>query len=64
VTTLSHEWVRVEDELSRRLLVLLDGTRDRTAILTELRASGADARPDDLERSLERLANLALLEVS
>lgn len=62
VTTLSHEWVHVEDELARRLLGLLDGTRDRAAILAELRASGAEAQAGDLERSLERLSKLALLE--
>jgi len=63
VTTLSHEWVHVEDDLARRLLTLLDGTRNRPAILGELRASGApDARLEELESSLERLAKLALLE--
>jgi SAM-dependent methyltransferase len=57
VTTLRHAGVDVPDELGRRLIGLLDGTRDRAALLRELR------RPaDELERSLEGLARLALLE--
>jgi ubiquinone/menaquinone biosynthesis C-methylase UbiE len=68
VTNLRHASVRIEDDLGRRLVVLLDGTRDRAALLTELRTflveAGADV-PDDLEggleRSLQGLAALALL---
>jgi len=57
VTTLRHAGVEVPDELGRRLICLLDGTRDRHALLREL------GRPaDELERSLEGLARLALLE--
>ena len=57
VTTLRHAGVDVPDELGRRLIGLLDGTRDRAALLREL------GRPaDELERSLEGLARLALLE--
>jgi SAM-dependent methyltransferase len=57
VTTLRHTGVEVPDELGRRLIRLLDGTRDRAALLRELE------RPaDELERSLEGLARLALLE--
>ena len=49
--------MEVPDELGRRLICLLDGTRDRHALLREL------GRPaDELERSLEGLARLALLE--
>ena len=45
------------DELGRRLITLLDGTRDRAALLREL------GRPaDELERSLQGLASLGLLE--
>ncbi len=36
VTTLRHAGLRVEDTLGQRLLVLLDGTRDRAALLKEL----------------------------
>jgi hypothetical protein len=62
--------VRIEDDLGRRLLALLDGTRDRDALAAELRAflaqrgeqlSDADLR-DGLERSLQGLARLALLQ--
>ena len=38
VTNLCHASVQVTDKMARRLLQLLDGTRDRTALLTELTA--------------------------
>jgi SAM-dependent methyltransferase len=57
VTTLRHTSVEVTDELGRRLIGLLDGTRDRAALLREL-----DRPADELERSLEGLARIALLE--
>ena len=57
VTTLLHTSVEVGDELGRRLIGLLDGTRDRAALLAEL------GRPaDELERSLEGLGRIGLLE--
>jgi len=57
ITTLRHAEVDVPDELGRRLIGLLDGTRDRAALLREL------GRPaDELERSLQGLAALGLLE--
>ena len=57
LTTLRHTSVEVADETGRRLISLLDGTRDRAALLREL------GRPaDELERSLEGLARIALLE--
>ena len=57
MTTLLHTSVEVGDELGRRLIGLLDGTRDRAALMAEL------GRPaDELERSLEGLARLGLLE--
>ena len=57
VTTLLHAGVEVGDELGRRLIGLLDGTRDRAALTAEM------GRPaDELERSLEGLARLGLLE--
>jgi SAM-dependent methyltransferase len=63
VTNLRHENVRMEEAAARRLLRLLDGTRDHTAILAEL-IGGKDPlalAPADLERNLETLADLALL---
>jgi hypothetical protein len=68
VTNLRHTGVRIDDDLGRRLVVLLDGTRDRAGLLEELsaflRESGRDVPGDleaGLERSLEGLAALALL---
>ncbi len=68
VTNLRHEVVRVEDDLGRRLVTLLDGSRDRGALLSELRAHLLEAGLQEppaiehgLERSLEGLASLALL---
>jgi hypothetical protein len=69
VTNLRHVSVRIEDDLGRRLVTLLDGTRDRAALAADLRAFLAErGRPvpddlaDSLERSLQGLARLALLE--
>jgi SAM-dependent methyltransferase len=70
VTNLRHASVRIEDDLGRRLVTLLDGTRDRAALAAELRTHLLDqGRPvpadlaDSLERSLQGLAQLALLEI-
>jgi SAM-dependent methyltransferase len=69
VTNLRHVSVRIEDDLGRELVTLLDGTRDRAALVAELarflRARGdqrsvSDLR-DGLDRSLQGLAALALL---
>ncbi|MGZ6674009.1 MAG: methyltransferase regulatory domain-containing protein [Solirubrobacteraceae bacterium] len=69
VTNLRHASVRLEDDLGRRLVTLLDGTRDRAALAAELRTHLLDqGRPipadlaDSLDRSLQGLARLALLE--
>jgi hypothetical protein len=77
VTTLRHTSVRVEDDLARHLLLLLDGTRDRPTLVMDLASlvglgtivlpAAADPReiarrlPGELEASLRRLASLALL---
>jgi SAM-dependent methyltransferase len=57
ITNLRHGSIDVPDELGRRLITLLDGTRDRAALLREL-----DRPADELERSLEGLARIAVLE--
>jgi hypothetical protein len=69
VTNLRHASVRIEDDLGRRLVTLLDGTRDRAALTAELRSFLSDRGatvpadlPDALDRSLDGLARLALLE--
>jgi methyltransferase-like protein len=36
ISTLRHQPLRIEDSLSRQMLLLLDGTRDRTALLKDL----------------------------
>jgi hypothetical protein len=57
VANLRHVTVPLDDGLLRRLLVLLDGTRDRDALLAEL--GGVD--PDTLEAALQRLGRSSLL---
>jgi trans-aconitate methyltransferase len=57
ITNLRHASVDVPDALGRRLITLLDGTRDRAALLREL-----DRPAEELERSLEGLASIAVLE--
>jgi SAM-dependent methyltransferase len=61
VTTLRHRSVRLEDNLGRRLVTLLDGTRDRAALAAELGPDAGDEVEDELERSLDGLARLGLL---
>lgn len=73
VTSLKHKCIRLADDLVRHLVSLLDGTRDRAALLDEMarfvRESGrpdADqllgVLPEGLEKNLHRVATLALLE--
>lgn len=65
VTNLLHETVRIEGELARSLLTLLDGTRDTPALTRDLNATipGGDHQvtESDVRRMLEALAALALL---
>jgi hypothetical protein len=64
LTTLRHTSIRLEDDFGWRLVALLDGTRDRGALLAELRAGlggGYDELEADLDRSLATLARVALL---
>ena len=68
VTTLRHRSVRIEDELGRHLVTLLDGTRNRETLLQgveEFRRQGASPPGEDLaeglEQSLEGLAQMGLL---
>jgi methyltransferase-like protein/ubiquinone/menaquinone biosynthesis C-methylase UbiE len=63
VVNLRHETTMV-DERDRSLLLLLDGERDREALVAELLATGwlaADAPPDTLESALTTLATAGLL---
>jgi cyclopropane fatty-acyl-phospholipid synthase-like methyltransferase len=68
VTNLRHTGVRVEDDLGRRLVMLLDGSRNRAELATELGSwlkQSSHEVPEDLidglERSLAALAALGLL---
>ena len=61
VTTLRHRSVHLEDDLGRRLITLLDGTRDRAALAEEMRPYADGEIETALERSLDGLARLALL---
>ncbi len=56
VTNLRHDAVKLDDEVVRRLLPLLDGTRDLAAL-----AAALDQPPDAIEGRLRHLAKLALL---
>ena len=68
VTTLGHTSAELEDVVDRCLILLLDGTRDRAALVETLQhflrsraiASAEDVTTESLERRLERLARLAL----
>jgi SAM-dependent methyltransferase len=74
VTNLRHASIRIEDAAGRRLLTLLDGTRDRRALLAgvgrdaapaphiSLRQARRDDLPAQLESKLDELTRLALLE--
>jgi hypothetical protein len=66
VTNLCHCPVRLEGEWSRLLLKLADGSRDRAALLADLRAAAGPAAgkigQEDFDRSLQGLAACALLE--
>jgi SAM-dependent methyltransferase len=63
VTSLSHCPVKVDDEIARRLLPLLDGTRDRRQLLAEMSDVAGFETPDAglLDKHLRRLAVLGLL---
>ncbi len=69
VTTLRHTSAELEDVVDRYLILLLDGTRDRAALLGALQSflrspaiTGAEGvTAESLEGRLERLARQALL---
>jgi SAM-dependent methyltransferase len=61
VTSQLHMEVRMEGETTKALLGLLDGTRDRAAILRDLQRVDPKMSPEALEAGLQKLADLALL---
>lgn len=56
VSTLLHGYISVTDPLARRLITLLDGTRDRAALARELGAPS-----EQLDQNLQALARLGVL---
>ena len=64
LTTTRHTGFRLDDDLGQRLITLLDGTRDRAALLDALEPDAATGREElaaGLEQSLQRLAGAGLL---
>ena len=64
VTSLWHQPVKVDDEIARRLLPLLDGTRDRrdlVAATADFIAAADDSSAAVVDGHLRRLAKLCLL---
>jgi 2-polyprenyl-3-methyl-5-hydroxy-6-metoxy-1,4-benzoquinol methylase len=63
LTSLAYQTVRMEEPAARLLITLLDGTRDRAAIRSELQArTGLELSAEDLDANLVELARLFLLE--
>jgi SAM-dependent methyltransferase len=65
VTTLLHTSIEIRDPVARRLLVLLDGTRDRAALteaLLPLTGGSRETLAPALDQNLLALARLGLLE--
>ncbi len=64
ITTLRHSTIEAAGEIERKLLGLLDGTRNRDSLVAELTSISekppAELR-DDLEKNLDRLARFGLL---
>jgi hypothetical protein len=63
LTSLVYTTIRMEEPAARLLITLLDGTRDRAAIRSELQArTGLELTEADLGNNLTELAKLFLLE--
>lgn len=54
VSTLDHRVVTLQDDAQRALLLMLDGTRDRPALMRGL-LQAADAEPDDAPAYMEKV---------
>jgi hypothetical protein len=61
VTNLAHVDLNLVDNEIRSLLRLLDGTRDRAALLKDLAEAGVAAKPTGLDITLRQLARMAVL---
>lgn len=62
VTSLLLNSFLMPDAESRRLLPLLDGTRDRSGLLAALRPADPQVTKERLQASLQRLAEFAMLQ--
>ena len=63
LTSLAYTTVRMKEPAARRLITLLDGTRDHDAIRVALgEDAGVELSAEDLETNLTELARLFLLE--
>jgi len=66
ITTLRHSTIEATGDIERRLLTLLDGTRDRHALASELASCMSPSPPPEkllpeLEKNLGKLARFGLL---
>ncbi len=61
VTGLSHHDLNLVDDKILSLIRLLDGTRDRGALIRDLAAAGVKATEEGLEVTLRQLARLSVL---
>jgi hypothetical protein len=62
VTSLRHRPVDLDDDLPKRLIPLLDGTRDREELREALSVEGSEVTAAELEQALQRVCDLCLLE--
>ena len=62
MTNLRHETIRLVDPFARALVPLLDGTRDRAALLATMKHGDDTDALARLEDALAMLAQCALLE--
>jgi SAM-dependent methyltransferase len=65
ITTLRHTVVEMEGEIERRMITLLDGTRDMEALIRELGPmlnNSEGALGEQVEKNLKKLARYGLLE--
>jgi methyltransferase-like protein len=61
VISMRHNLVELDDPTARTVLRLLDGSRDRSAILDGARLAGHELEPEQLDTMLDRMAALSLL---
>jgi hypothetical protein len=61
VTSLAHVDLNLVDAHIRSLVRILDGTRDREALLRDLAAEGVPVTPTGLEETLRHLAKVKVL---